>query len=232
MSEEYNSENVSQGKSVERLVIERMGQISSELAHDLRSPLQTIQNAIYLLEKTPDNPMLYDMIRQSLKQATYLLDGFRDYYKGHIINPIETDCKKVIDLAFSDLEIPDNIVVNRGKSDGYIIRVDPAKTALAIRHLIINGMESMPEGGNLEVIVDGSDGKFILKIKDNGVGISPDFVESVFVPFESNKNQGKGLGVPTAQRIIESHGGSVSFTSHLGEGTVFTIVLPLVSANL
>jgi two-component system, sporulation sensor kinase A len=226
MSTNNNNEDVSQDELIEKLIIERMGGISSNLAHDLRSPLQTIQNAIYLLEKTPDNPMLFDMIRQSLKQATQLLDSFRDYYKGHILKPMSTEFKKVIDLAFSDLEIPDNIEVERSGSDGVQVKVDPAKTALAIRHLLINGMEAMPEGGVLVVDVSETEESIILNVKDNGVGIPSKFIDSVFVPFESNKNQGKGLGVPICKRVIESHGGSLSFTSQEGIGTKFTIVLP------
>ncbi|MFH0850236.1 MAG: histidine kinase dimerization/phospho-acceptor domain-containing protein, partial [Candidatus Bathyarchaeota archaeon] len=67
----------------ERRLIEEMGQISSGLAHDLRSPLQTIQNALFLLERSPENPLFYEMIKLSLRQATDILDNFRDYYKGH-----------------------------------------------------------------------------------------------------------------------------------------------------
>ena len=233
MSEENRSnDELSQDELIEKLIIERMGQISSDLAHDLRSPLQTIQNAIYLLQKTPDNPLLFDMIRQSLKQATNLLDSFRDYYKGHIINPIETEYKKIIDLAFSDLEIPDNVNVERNGSIDIQVRVDPAKTALAIRHILLNGIEAMPEGGILEVNVSETEESVVLQVKDTGVGITPNFVDSVFVPFESNKNQGKGLGVPISKRVVESHGGALSFTSQLGEGTVFTIILPKITAKL
>jgi signal transduction histidine kinase len=232
MSEEKPSEELSQEEAIDKLVIERMGHISSELAHDLRSPLQTIQNAIYLLEKSPDNPMLFDMIRQSIKQATYLLDSFRDYYKGHVIKPLETEFRKIIDLAFSELEIPDNVEVKRTDSTDLVVRVDPAKTALAIRNLIVNGIEAMPDGGKLELQVTETEDSVVLDVKDTGVGISPEYAESVFVPFESNKNNGKGLGVPTSQRIIESHGGSLSFTSEPGNGTVFTAVLPRVTTNL
>lgn len=85
MSEEKTNNSE---EEIEKLIIERMGQISSELTHDLRSPLQTIQNAVYLLEKSPDNTMLFDMIRQSLRQATNLLDSFRDYYKGARHQPL------------------------------------------------------------------------------------------------------------------------------------------------
>ena len=233
MSKENNSnKELSHEELIDKLVIERMGSISSNLAHDLRSPLQTIQNAIYLLQKTPDNPMLFDMIKQSLRQATSLLDSFRDYYKGHLINPIETEYKKIIDLSFSDLEIPDNIEVKRGGSADIMVRVDPAKTALALRHLLINSIDAMPDGGILDINVSETEDSVILKVKDNGVGIPPKFIDSVFVPFESNKNQGKGLGVPISKRVIESHGGSLSFTSQLGEGTVFTVVLPKITVNL
>ncbi len=232
MSEEQKSTDLSQDALIEKAIIERMGHISSELAHDLRSPLQTIQNAVYLLQKTPDNPMLFDMIRASLKQATHLLDSFRDYYKAHNLNPLETDFRKIIDLSFSGLEVPENIEVKRTDKEGLVILVDPAKTAMAIRNLLTNSIDAMPEGGILEVSLSETDSDLVLQVKDNGIGISEDFVDSVFVPFESNKNGGKGLGVPTAIRVIESHGGSVSFTSKPGEETIFTIKLPMKTATL
>ena len=232
MSEEPNSTDLSQDSLIEKEIIKRMGHISSELAHDLRSPLQTIQNAVYLLQKTPENPMLFDMIRASLKQATNLLDSFRDYYKAHNLSPLETDFKKIIDLSFSGLEIPDNIEVKRSDDEGYIILVDPAKTAMAIRNLLVNSIEAMPEGGILEVILSKIDSDLVLQIKDNGIGISKDFIDSVVVPFESNKTGGKGLGIPTSMRVIESQGGSVSFTSKPGEETIFTISLPKKTETL
>ena len=222
----------SQEDYIEEIVNERMGHISSELTHDLRSPLQTIQNAIYLLEKSPDNAMLFDMIRQSLKQVTDLLDSFRDYYKSHIINPFETEIDTIIDLALSDLEIPDTIKLTRENSSNSLVKLDPNKFALAIRNLVINGIDAMPEGGELNVLVSETDNSIIIKIIDTGIGIPPDYSDYVFVPFESNKNGGKGLGAPTAQRVIQSHGGSISFTSKINEGTVFTILLPKETGNL
>lgn len=230
MSDETSSENTI--NEIERTVIERMGHISSELAHDLRSPLQTIQNAVYLLEKTPDNPMLFDMIRQSLKQATYLLDSFRHYYKAHIITPIETEVTKIIDLSFSDLEVPENISVVRTGGAGVTAKLDPAKTALAIRYLLINAIEAMPEGGELSVSVSSTDGTIDIHVKDTGTGLSPEVEEILFVPFETRKPGGKGLGVPTVKRVVESQDGVLSYVSKIGEGSVFTIKLPKPTETL
>ena len=213
-------------EEIERHVIEKMGHISSELAHDLRSPLQTIQNAVYLLEKSPDNEMLFDMVRQSIKQATSILDSFRDYYKGHIINPLDTEAAKIADLAISNSEIPDNLSVVRDYDETLSVHVDPAKIALAIQKLVVNAVEAMEEGGELRISIFDSLDSVEICVEDSGTGIPPEAEESLFEPFVSSKKQGNGLGVPTAKRIVESHGGSLSYITKHGEGTTFTISLP------
>jgi signal transduction histidine kinase len=218
-------------EEIDRHVIEKMGHISSELAHDLRSPLQTIQNAVYLLQKSPDNEMLFDMVRQSLKQATSILDSFRDYYKGHIINPLETEAAKIVDHAISNSEVPDNISVVRDYDETIRIQVDPAKIALAIQKLVINSVEAMEEGGELRISVFDSPDSVEICVKDSGTGIPPEAEESLFEPFVSSKKQGNGLGVPIAKRIVESHGGSLSYITKQGEGTTFTLSFPKTSVG-
>ena len=218
-------------EEIERHVIEKMGHISSELAHDLRSPLQTIQNAVYLLQKSPDNEMLFDMVRQSLKQATSILDSFRDYYKGHIINPLETEAAKIADLAISNSEIPDNISVVRDYDETLRVHVDPAKTALAIQKLVVNAVEAMEERGELRISVFDSPDSVEISVKDSGTGIPPEAEASLFEPFVSSNKQGNGLGVPTVKRIVESHGGSISYITKQGEGTTFTLSFPKPSVD-
>jgi len=225
---DYSSEKM---QEIERLVIEKMGNISSELAHDLRSPLQTIQNAVYLIQKNPDNEMLYDMVRQSLKQATGILDGFRDYYKGHIVSPMETEASRVADLAISNSEIPDNITVVRDYDGSLKIHVDPAKTALAIQKLVINAVEAMEEGGELRVTVSSSHDSVDISVEDSGAGINSEAEEFLFDPFVASKKQGNGLGVPTAKRIVESHGGSLTYITKQGRGTTFTLSFPRPSVD-
>jgi signal transduction histidine kinase len=217
---------------IENKVIEIMGHISSELAHDLRSPLQTIQNAVYLIQKNPENEMFYGMVKQSLSQVTSILDSFRDYYKAHMLSKLETDPAKVIELAFSELEIPDTIKVTKDLSQVKHIFLDPSKVALAIRNLLKNAIDAMPEGGELSVKVFGEGDSVVFTIQDTGIGISSEIVETIYTPFLANQKRGKGLGIPTSKRIIESHGGEISFTSKQGEDTLFTIRLPRSTVNL
>lgn len=227
MGEHNQDEDYSIDEVMEEKLIERMGHLCSELAHDLRSPLQTIQNAIYLLQRSPDNEQLFTMARESLAQATQILDNFRDYYKGHILQRIEIDPIKVVDLAFSELEIPENIHLNRDVEEIGPINIDPTKLALAVRKLLINAIEAMPDGGELGVAVHKEDSDLMITISDTGVGIPEEIGEVIFTPFVASQKKGKGLGVPTAKRIVESHGGELSYKSQIDEGTVFTITLRL-----
>ena len=222
----------SKDKQVQQRVIAEMGHISSELAHDLRSPLQTIQNAIYLIQRNPENDQLYVMVKQSLQQATAILDNFREYYKGHILQRLQVDPVKVVELSFSDLEIPENIKVVKDYKEAEPINIDPAKTALALRKLLQNAVEAMPDGGELSVkVLDEHDWVTII-IADTGSGIPDDLADIITVPFVSGQKKGKGLGVPTAKRIIESHGGEMSYTSESGVGTTWDIRLPRAAVNL
>jgi signal transduction histidine kinase len=217
---------------VEKRIVEQMGHISSELAHDLRSPLQTIQNAIYLIQRNPENEQLYGMVKQSLQQATSILDNFRDYYKGHILQRLQVDPVKVVELSFSELEIPENINIEKDYQEVEPINIDPAKTALAFRKLLLNAIEAMPNGGQLTVKLSDEHDWVTVTISDTGSGIPAEVVEVIDTPFMSGQKKGKGLGIPTTKRIIESHGGEMSFTSGPDNGTSWSIRLPRSAVNL
>ena len=213
-------------RELDKRVIEHMGHISSELAHDLRSPLQTIQNAIYLIQRNPENEQLYVMVKQSLQQATDILDNFREYYKGHILQKLQVDPVKVVELSFSELKIPENVTVEKNYPESAPINIDPAKTALALRKLLQNAVDAMPDGGKLVIDVNDEDEQVTVTIKDTGNGIPEDIRSMIYTPFFSDEKRGKGLGIPTAYRIIASHDGEMSFVSEVGAGTTWTITLP------
>ena len=210
----------------ERRLIEEMGEISSELAHDLRSPLQTIQNAVFLLERSPENPMFYTMIRESLKQTTQILDSFRDFYKGHLLKMVEADIVKAYELGISELEVPDTVELTLEADEIERFRLDPTKVALVFRKLIKNAIDAMPEGGVIRVGIKDHSDHVEVKISDTGLGIPEEVAKVIYKPFMGKRKGGKGLGVPACKRIVESHGGTIDFKTVLGEGTTFTFTIP------
>jgi signal transduction histidine kinase len=211
---------------VQKEIFTEIGHISSELAHDLRSPLQTIQNAAYLLELKPDRKELFSLIKESLSYATSILNSFREYYRGHEITPILVGLKEIVERSVHDVEIPENISVELKLAELGKITIDPTKIRRALNNLIKNAVEAMPEGGELTLVSKEEGEMVVIEVSDTGVGVPEVIRESLYQPFGSNKPGGSGLGLPSAKRIIESHGGKIEYDTVISKGTTFKITLP------
>src|SRR5678815_969057 len=96
-------------------------------------------------------------------------------------------------------------------------------------NLIVNAIEAMPDGGTLSINSKWTEETLQLEITDTGQGIPEDQIKKIFEPFYTTKEQGLGLGMPYAKKIIEEHGGSLSLNSKAGEGTSIRITLPASS---
>ncbi len=116
--------------------------------------------------------------------------------------------------------------------------VDPAQFSQVIQNLILNAVQAMPQGGTIWVTADnihlGADsglplpeGPYIrIAVKDQGVGIPQNYLSKIFDPYFSTKPKGSGLGLATAYSIIKNHGGYMTVSSQVGQGTVFHLYLP------
>ena len=228
LAEELDAKVREQAKQLmEKQLFEEIGIISSELAHDLRGPLQTIRNCTYLLEMDPDKKEYLEHINDAVRYASNLLDSFREYYRGHEIKPSETSIEQIIDIVLSDITIPPEIeiVKDLDRSIGKVT-VDPTRTRRAIYNLVKNAVEAMPEGGRLTVSTEDRGEDFTVRVGDTGTGIPEDIRDSLFKPFGSRKGGGSGLGLPSARRVVVAHGGEITYESEVGKGTTFTVVLP------
>ena len=99
-----------------------------------------------------------------------------------------------------------------------------------ILNLVVNGLDSMDDGGILTIIIREKDGQAELAIKDTGIGMNQEVLENIFEPFFTQNRTGKGtgLGLTISHKIIQQHGGEIEASSEgLGRGSVFTIRLPL-----
>jgi signal transduction histidine kinase len=205
-----------------------MTRVSSELAHDLRGPLQTITNSLFLMERKPGDTTYYPKISEALKQTTSLLDSFREYYRGHEITPMQGNINKLIVKAVEDSQVPPTIKVSTDLDEGVPeTSFDLVKIRRVFSILIKNAIEAMPSGGSLKIITRVESEKILAKVGDTGVGIPEAVREKIFVAFGVKKRGGFGLGLAAAKKIVEAHGGSISFESETGKGTTFTIALPV-----
>jgi signal transduction histidine kinase len=93
---------------------------------------------------------------------------------------------------------------------------------------VLNAVEAMPEGGQLQVSTDSTSEPSGVRVSftDTGIGIEPERLPRIFEPFHSTRPEGMGLGLYISKSIVEEHGGRIAVESHPGEGTVFTVWLP------
>jgi signal transduction histidine kinase len=107
------------------------------------------------------------------------------------------------------------------------ILVDRIKLKQAVLNLLKNAIEASPSGGEVEIVLRGENSCVALAIADTGAGIAEEHRARLFSPFFSTKEKGTGLGLTFAQKIVELHQGHIRATKNVGEGTTFTIELPL-----
>jgi signal transduction histidine kinase len=106
------------------------------------------------------------------------------------------------------------------------VMLDESSLRGALMNLMLNAIAVMPEGGTLSLTLTHLNEVLRLEITDTGPGIAEEEVTKVFEPFYTTKENGLGLGMPYARKIIEQHGGTISLNSRLGEGTTIHIDLP------
>ncbi len=200
--------------------------ISTEFTHDLRSPLQTITNCVYLMENKRDLTYL-TKINEALKQATDLLDAYRVYYRGEELSPIVGSINVVIEKALADSMLSRSVEVVKELDPSLPdISIDVGKIGLVFGAIVKNAVESMPSGGKLTVKSKLDNDRVVAVFSDTGNGIPDSVQDRVFIPFGAKKKGGLGLSMAAAKRIVEAHGGEIGFKTEPGKGTIFKITLP------
>jgi signal transduction histidine kinase len=108
-----------------------------------------------------------------------------------------------------------------------LVAVDPKMFRQLMLNLLLNAMQAMPYGGSLHLTVrPEGEGQVAVQVADTGVGISPENLKRLFVPFFTTKEEGTGLGLALCYSIVQAHGGKIDVESQVGHGTSFTITIP------
>jgi signal transduction histidine kinase len=139
----------------------------------------------------------------------------------------EATPKLIASDAVRQVEIPANITISDLTLDEPKIRVDTAKIRRVFVNLIEDAVDAMPDGGKLTISSNRSDDFLIVKFADTGPGIPETVLRDLWKPLITTKSKGIGLGLAICKRIAEAHGGSITVESKIGEGTTFTLTLPI-----
>ncbi|HBG04961.1 MAG: two-component sensor histidine kinase [Geobacteraceae bacterium GWC2_58_44] len=222
--------------------LSKVGQLAAGIAHEIRNPLNYISLAIDHLksellpscpEKGGELESIANNIKEEVRKANYMVLNFMNYGRPLKLRLQQISYRELIDKAMpimQDRLKEQRIEVLRDIPDDLpSMLVDPELMRNCLCNFITNGAQSMPDGGRITLgaNLDREAGALHLTFSDQGVGIEPQDLEKVFQPYFTTKEAGIGLGLAITERIVKEHGGSLEVKSRKGEGTTFTVNLPL-----
>jgi signal transduction histidine kinase len=228
----------------------RKDEFLAMLGHELRNPLAAIRNALWVLDeigaKSEQAVRQREVIGRQTRHLVRMVDDLLDVSRvtlGKIslkrravdLEEIARRCLNELDMAALaaghglDLRVVTEPVPVEG---------DPVRLEQVICNLVQNAIKYTPRGGVLTLVVRAEEGEAAVRVRDNGIGITPEMLSRIFEPFtqvESSRKRSKGglgLGLPLVRSLVELHGGRVeAYSDGVGQGSEFVVRLPLRSAQ-
>jgi two-component system cell cycle sensor histidine kinase/response regulator CckA len=218
--------------------VEAIGRLAGGVAHDFNNMLVGIRGygelALGRLARGEDGAS--DHIRASLvasDRAADLTKQLLAFARRQVLNPEVLDLNEVVEMTSGLLErvIGDQVELITILSDQpVVVQADRGQLEQVLMNLAVNGRDAMQAGGKLSIRVftDGSTGRAVLSVTDEGSGVAADVAEQIFEPFFTTKgDEGTGLGLATVHGIVAQSGGEIVLETELGSGSTFTVLLPL-----
>jgi two-component system, NtrC family, sensor histidine kinase HydH len=235
---------------------EELPRLTGELAHEIRNPLSTIKVNLQLarealddVDLTEPSRVLWDPCRHRLAAARrkiaivqketdrleQILDGFLKYVRRPDLQFATVDLNELVSDVV-DFYCPQAyshaLTVRQSFHDQALVcRADPGALKQVLLNLFINAQQALNKGGELMIRTARQAERAIIQVSDTGRGIPPERLPTIFQPYGSSRAGGTGLGLATAKKIVEAHGGMISVHSEVGKGTSFTIELPLAGSE-
>jgi signal transduction histidine kinase len=229
------------GESLEQLRTRyaELAALAGSLAHEIKNPLSVIRMNMDLLAEDFAEPQSQrerralakiEMVGRQCTRLENLLNDFLRFNKvGQLelrLGDLNEQIDRVLDLFAAQAEAAGVEIVRYFDHDLPSIQLNGETLQAALVNLVKNALEAMPDGGQLIAHTRVTRQGVALDLIDTGVGMDERTAMKMFDAFFSTKTGGSGLGLPTARRIIEAHGGRIGVHSEAGRGTQFTLEFP------
>jgi len=210
-----------------------LGQLAGGVGHELRNPLGAINNAVYFLNMTIEKPEpevkeTLEILEKDVATSERIISSLLDFTLPKSPALRKADLNEVVQEALSLADVPENVeVVTQIESLPTII-ADPDQLERAFSNIILNGIQAMPQGGELIVKSETIIPDWVtISIADTGVGIPEENLGKLFEPLFTTKAKGIGLGLAIAKILVEGNSGIIEVRSEADKGSAFTVKLPL-----
>ncbi len=222
-------------EKLERAALGALAEFSAGAAHELNNPLAIISGRAQLLlrsETSPDRRMALATIIAQARRAHEMLADLRLFARPPCPEPRIVDLaelvKNLVDEFHKETEGTDISVQSKVPETPVFCEVDPVQIRVALEAICRNAVEALGESGQIHIELAREQNEVVIRVQDNGPGISPEYQPLVFHPFFSGRSAGRGLGfgLSKAWRIVQIHGGRLQLHSVPGSGTLVVVRLP------
>jgi signal transduction histidine kinase len=212
------------------------GRLTRGVAHEVKNPINAIVLHLQLLQSKlqqvdPDTRRHMDVIGNELHRLDRVVQILVDFTRPRDLHLEEIDLRRLLDdvilLATPDAEQHGVAITRDFAADPLYVKVDTDFMKQAFVNVVLNGVQSMPQGGVLGISTRRDEhGSIITEIHDQGGGIPPEIQDKIFELYFTTKKGGSGIGLAQTYQVLQWHYGSVDFDSVAGQGTTFRLCLP------
>jgi len=218
-----------------------VGKLSTEVAHSIRNPMTSINMRLFSLKRNIDLTDVqkedFEVVAEEMRRLDNIVRNFLEFSRPHKLKKqrinISTVVDMTLDLLFYRLELHSIKVIRKQDASLPLIEADPELLKEVFVNLMVNACEAIENGGEVTIteqegVAENIGRAVVVKVADNGPGMSEELQKRVLEPFETTKPQGTGLGLFIAVRIVKEHGGTLELHSKEGRGTTFIMTFPAV----
>lgn len=214
-----------------------LGELAAGLAHEIRNPLAGIAGVLEIVGRDlPENSAARSVMADAKQEAvqinrilTDLLETARPRPPQFRPADLASTAEHAVVFARQQAITKRIHIELEASPELPSVEHDPNQINQVLLNLLLNAVQSMDKPGTIRVSlnVDEPNEFAVITVADEGKGIAPEHINSIFRPFFTTKGHGTGLGLSLAKRTVEAHGGKIEVTSEVGKGTRFVVLLPL-----
>jgi two-component system nitrogen regulation sensor histidine kinase NtrY len=214
-------------------------EMAKQVAHEIKNPLTPMRLTVQSFQRkfSPEDPNIKQKLNdfaESLIQQIDTMSSVASAFSNFASMPAQqNEVLNVVEVVELTLDIfNEDYIVFECSENEIISKIDRTQLIRIITNLVKNATQSIPEDQETKMVlvtIKKTANNVVITIKDNGTGIDPRHINTIFEPKFTTKNSGMGLGLGIIKNIIENYKGTITFETKFGSGTIFTVTLPIIN---